>query len=133
MCTCWHFKHLLLLCPGKIFQWRNQRQRHTHQAMAHIVAKCKNQVLVFGTYRGTISQSFLNSEGHTLGAPAAPHPSTGGRFEAPTPVHTAFKPQCWVSNNDVSPCTYATGSAMTQRESRRVYREVLLSDNTGTV
>jgi len=57
----------------------------------------------------------------------------GGRFKGPTPVHAAFKPQCWVSNNDVSLCTYATGSGITHKESRRVYRKGLLWYNTGTV
>lgn len=87
-----------------------QRQRLTHQAMAYIVYKqnAKPRCWCYSTYRGAVSQSFLNSEGHASGAPAAPHPSAGGDLRPHTGSH------CLQTFNDVSPCTYATGSAMTQ-------------------
>lgn len=93
--VCWHLNISLLF---KIFSsnfpkvmyrhnlsMEKQRQRHTNQAMAYIVYKqnAKTRCLCYSTHRGAFSQSFLNSEGHASGAPAAPHPSAGGWIEAP--------------------------------------------------
>jgi len=43
-------------------------------------------------HRGAVSQSFLNSEGHASGAPAAPHPSAGGDLRPHTGSHCLQTP-----------------------------------------
>lgn len=43
-------------------------------------------------HRGAVSQSFLNSEGHASGAPAAPHRSAGGDLGPHTGSHCLQTP-----------------------------------------
>lgn len=107
-------------------------QRHTHQATVRPTSKTQKPGACCASVY-TISQSFLNSEVHASGAPAAPRPSAGGDLRAPHRFTLPSNPSAGFSNNDVSLCAYATGLAITQKESRRVYRKVLLWYNTGTV
>lgn len=100
------------------------KDKDTHTKLQYgLQAKCKSQVLVLQFIRFTI---FSQEWGPRLRIPSCSSSQCRGEIWGPTPVHSAFKPQCWVYNNDVSLCAYATGSTITQKESRRVYREVLV-------
>lgn len=79
---------------------------HTHQASVWPTSKMQKPGACAVVQM--VSQSFLKNEVHASGSPAAPHPSAGGRFEAP---HQFTLPQ----NPSAGSITMMSASALMQQ------------------
>lgn len=90
----------------KLLMEKRKTKTHTHQASVWPTSKMQKPGACATVH--TVSQSFLKSEVHASGSPAAPHPSAGGRFEAP---HRFTLP----SNHSAGSLTMMSASALMQQ------------------